>query len=46
VFEAKEGWEPLCRFLGVKMPAVPYPNMNTTEEFLERRRAMQAVAKS
>jgi hypothetical protein len=40
VFEASQGWEPLCKFLGVKLPAVPYPNMNTTEEFQARRRAM------
>jgi len=46
VWNVQEGWEPLCRFLGVKVPEVPYPNMNTTEEFLERRRAMQAAAKS
>lgn len=45
VFEAKEGWEPLCKFLGVKVPDAPYPNMNTTEEFQERRRAMAAVPK-
>jgi len=30
----------------VKMPDVPYPNMNTTEEFLERRRAREAAAKA
>ncbi len=36
VFEAKDGWEPLCEFLGVKVPSAPYPNMNTTEEFQAR----------
>ncbi|CAM3673758.1 sulfotransferase family protein [Paracidovorax anthurii] len=25
VFSAGEGWEPLCRFLGVPVPGVPYP---------------------
>lgn len=44
VFEAKDGWEPLCRFLEVKIPDVAYPSMNTTEEFQTRRRAMQAAA--
>ena len=39
VFEASEGWAPLCQFLGVKVPDAPYPNMNTTEEFQARRRA-------
>jgi len=42
VFEAKDGWEPLCKFLGVKAPEVPYPAMNSTEEFQERRKAMAA----
>ena len=36
VFEAKDGWAPLCEFLGLKVPAAPYPNMNTTEEFQAR----------
>jgi hypothetical protein len=39
VFEAKDGWEPLCKFLGVPVPDAPYPNMNTTEEFQARARA-------
>ncbi|MEN3951732.1 sulfotransferase family protein [Iodidimonas sp. SYSU 1G8] len=33
VFQASDGWEPLCRFLGVPVPAAPYPKVNTTEEF-------------
>ncbi len=33
VFEAAQGWEPLCRFLGVDVPKEPYPRVNTTEEF-------------
>jgi len=40
VFEASQGWEPLCRFLDVKVPSAPYPMMNSTEEFLARRSAM------
>jgi len=36
VFEAKDGWEPLCTFLGVEVPAQSYPKMNTTEEFQAR----------
>jgi hypothetical protein len=40
VFEAGEGWEPLCAFLGVPVPDVPYPLMNTTEEFKRRREEM------
>lgn len=33
VFEAKDGWVPLCNFLGVPVPDEPYPRTNTTEEF-------------
>jgi hypothetical protein len=33
VFEAKEGWDPLCAFLGVPVPDAPYPRVNTSEEF-------------
>jgi hypothetical protein len=41
VFEAKQGWEPLCRFLDVPVPSDPYPKSNTTEEFKTRFRAAQ-----
>ena len=30
LFEAKDGWEPLCKFLNVSIPNVPYPNVNDT----------------
>jgi hypothetical protein len=33
VFQASEGWEPLCEFLGKPVPDEPYPRTNTTEEF-------------
>jgi len=33
VFEPRQGWEPLCRFLGVPAPTTPYPRVNTREEF-------------
>ena len=34
VFEAGQGWEPLCAFLGVPVPDTPYPKSNTRDEFL------------
>jgi len=37
VFEASQGWEPLCAFLGRPAPAAPYPRVNSTEEFQSRR---------
>lgn len=33
VFEASQGWQPLCNFLGVPVPDTPYPRTNSTEEF-------------
>jgi hypothetical protein len=33
VFEAKDGWEPLCNFLGVPVPEGLYPHINSKEEF-------------
>jgi hypothetical protein len=41
-FEAKQGWEPLCKFLDVPVPSTPYPNVNSTEEFQARIRARSA----
>ncbi|MFQ3594786.1 MAG: sulfotransferase family protein [Sphingomonadaceae bacterium] len=45
VFDVKDGWEPLCRFLGVAVPAVPFPRVNSSEEtraFLEAMMAGRA----
>ena len=36
VFEAKEGWEPLCEFLGVPAPDGPFPRSNDRVEFWDR----------
>lgn len=33
VFEAKEGWAPLCRLLDVPVPKEDYPHINSKEEF-------------
>jgi hypothetical protein len=36
VFDVKEGWEPLCAFLGVPVPqGEPFPHVNDTAEFHE-----------
>ena len=36
VFEASQGWEPLCAFLGVPVPDTPYPRENSTADFQAR----------
>lgn len=43
VFEAKQGWAPLCAFLGVPVPETPFPNVNDTAEFKGRIRVMKAL---
>ncbi|WP_299848284.1 sulfotransferase family protein [uncultured Roseovarius sp.] len=35
VFQAADGWEPLCSFLGKPVPDEPYPRSNSREEFFE-----------
>jgi hypothetical protein len=36
VFDAVQGWEPLCDFLGVALPEEGYPRVNSTQEFQDR----------
>ena len=36
VFNVAEGWEPLCKLLGVPVPATPFPSVNSTEEFQQK----------
>jgi hypothetical protein len=35
VFSPKEGWEPLCAFLGVAVPDGPFPRINSRDELTE-----------
>ena len=30
LFDVREGWEPLCKFLGKPIPDMPFPNTNDT----------------
>lgn len=36
VYQVSEGWPRLCAFLGVPVPAEPFPLTNTTDEFRNR----------
>ena len=40
VYEVKQGWGPLCEFLGVEAPAKPFPHLH---EAAETRRVIRAV---
>ncbi len=33
VYEAAQGWEPLCAFLGVPVPDKPFPRVNSREQY-------------
>ncbi len=33
VYDVAQGWEPLCAFLDVAVPAAPFPRTNSTAEF-------------
>jgi len=50
VFEARAGWEPLCRFLEVPVPAEAYPHVNdtaSTQAMIQQMRdVMREAAKS
>jgi hypothetical protein len=35
VFSPKEGWAPLCSFLGVAVPDEPFPRVNSRDELEE-----------
>jgi hypothetical protein len=36
VYEVKDGWDPLCSFIGVAPPAEPFPRTNHRAEFWDR----------
>jgi hypothetical protein len=44
IWRATDGWEPLCKALGVPVPSEPFPLTNTTEEFVARVKAQRAGA--
>lgn len=49
VYEVKEGWEPLCDFLGVEVPDKPFPHLNDSDSFRKmfvRRFAVAATIPS
>jgi hypothetical protein len=36
IYQVKEGWEPLCAFLGVPVPQTPFPRTNDRAEFWDK----------
>jgi Sulfotransferase domain len=46
VFEARQGWEPLCRFLDVPMPDEPFPHLNDTATITAMMKQMRQSARA
>jgi hypothetical protein len=46
VYQTGEGWERLCNFLGVPVPAEPFPSENSRAEFIGRVLTPQAAPPS
>jgi hypothetical protein len=44
IYDVREGWAPLCRFLGVPAPDEPFPRLNDTADFAKRVRLTQAMS--
>lgn len=42
-FNVKEGYEPLCKFLGKPNPGGPFPRMNDSKFFAERSKAVRKM---
>ena len=36
IYEVKEGWKPLCDFLELPIPEIPFPRSNSQEEFIAK----------
>jgi hypothetical protein len=43
VYEVKEGWGPLCEFLGVPVPDEPFPRLNDTAQMRRGMKTMRAL---
>lgn len=44
VLDVKQGWAPLCSFLGVPIPSEPFPRVNDTAEFKRRVTAATVIS--
>jgi hypothetical protein len=44
-WRAADGWDPICKALGLPVPSEPFPRVNTTEEFQARVSAMAEQAR-
>jgi hypothetical protein len=43
VFKVQDGWQPLCKFLDLPVPEIPFPHVNTKDEHIRMMAAMKAA---
>lgn len=43
LFSVKDGWEPLCKFLGKPVPSTPFPNVNERAKFRKQILAIKII---
>jgi hypothetical protein len=43
VYDVRQGWEPLCAFLGVPVPSVPFPHINDRTTTVRRIRLLRTL---
>lgn len=46
VYRVQEGWEPLCRFLGVDVPDEPFPRVNVGDNLVHNIRTAMRLARA
>ncbi|MCJ1244980.1 hypothetical protein MMC30_002181 [Trapelia coarctata] len=39
-FRSEDGWEPLCKFIGEKVPDEPYPRADDSDDFVELHKGL------
>jgi len=44
VFEVKQGWEPLCKFLNLPIPEQPFPHINDTPAMLWNMKKLRIMS--
>jgi hypothetical protein len=43
-FDVRQGWEPLCNFLGCAVPPISFPQLNSSKQFVATWEAENALA--
>ena len=43
VFDVKQGWEPLCKFLGKPVPDTPFPHVNDASQMVKLYRIKNSI---